>query len=131
MHVQLEDARTTTWSDIVSVYDEDGALIATTLYHSEPGNDVPIQQIDIAPGEEFSGSDVPMLDTSIIYGREYQMAYTPIDMQSNPGMEVLAVGMSRDYVITGWGDQRFFIMLLTLLFMIIIISFGFFIARSL
>ncbi len=112
---------------VLMVYDTAGTLRTST---SDPDD---TNQLNIEPKLlqqilRDNASNQSIFGVETLNQRDYQIAYTPLLIR-NTTIGILAVGLSRDYIVGAWGDTRGPLTMLTLLLVLMIIGLGIYIAR--
>ncbi len=114
---------------VLTIYDSEGRTLASTTSPPDGLTSLNINQRiiekfwqDVAPKEHG------IFDVKSINERDYQFAYTPLQIR-NTTVGVLSVALSSEYVVRAWGDARIPLAVLTLAAMFAIIVLGIYIAR--
>lgn len=112
---------------IVAVYQGDGTALASTLAPVE-GLDALNMSRDSLEELRRSGDTGGAVFGVPVNARGYQFAYSPLRVRDDT-IGILAVALSRDYVLNAWADARQPLAVLTISLMLAIIMLGVYIAR--
>ncbi len=101
---------------------EDDAPVAESLDNLQM-NDTDLERLE-EQGRADQPEDFPVVTTRSIGGRDYEIFYTYLIIH-NSRVGILAVGMSSDYVVSGVGDTRVPLIIITIGVLVAILVIGF------
>ncbi|MBC8076066.1 MAG: HAMP domain-containing protein [Chloroflexales bacterium] len=110
---------------IVAVYQGDGAVLASTLAPVEGINALNMSRQSLEELQRSGESGSAVFDVNT---REYQFVYSPLRVRDDT-IGIMAVALSRDYVLNAWADARQPLAVLTISLMLGIAALGVYIAR--
>ena len=122
-----ETLRERSQAAIVAVYDGDGKALSSTLVPIDGLGTLKMSRAALE-GLQNSGDTGSAVFGVPVNARDYQFAYSQLRVREDT-IGILAVALSRDYVLNAWADARWPLTLLTVSLMLAIIALGVYIAR--
>lgn len=124
----LEALRQRSQAAIVTLYDGTGTALASTSTPSEGFGQLTIPSQALKQLSDNGNGDKGVLTTGTTNAREYEFAYSPLQIRSTT-IGILSVALPRDYVVSPLADVKLPLYVLTAVFTVAIAGMGMIIAR--